>query len=200
VENSQRILDELLRAEPTKEIAYIMETVQQIDPDAHLRFDPTLIRGMGYYTGAIFEIKLHGVGGDDSGTAGADTPRAPQISIAGGGRYDKMIGKWTGKAVPAAGFSIGFERIIGLLEMPPSQTPKLAILYKTAADSPKIPVPILSDFELLKLQQEYQAQGFYVTPWRVFGKLTSTFFDTLVAQGFTHTLTNNKLKELTVKW
>lgn len=62
-------------------------------------FDPTLVRGMGYYTGTIFEIAM------------------PQLGAAcgGGGRYDKMIGKFTGKDVPACGFSIGFERIILLL-------------------------------------------------------------------------------------
>ncbi|MEE1009970.1 MAG: histidine--tRNA ligase [Agathobacter sp.] len=64
-----------------------------------LVFDPTLVRGMGYYTGTIFEIAM------------------PQLGAAcgGGGRYDKMIGKFTGKDVPACGFSIGFERIILLL-------------------------------------------------------------------------------------
>ncbi|MCR5031388.1 MAG: histidine--tRNA ligase [Lachnospiraceae bacterium] len=64
-----------------------------------LVFDPTLVRGMSYYTGTIFEIAM------------------PQLGIAcgGGGRYDKMVGKFTGKDVPACGFSIGFERIILLL-------------------------------------------------------------------------------------
>jgi histidyl-tRNA synthetase len=62
-------------------------------------FDATLVRGMGYYTGPIFEIQ-HG----DSTS-----------SIAGGGRYDRMIGKLIGREVPATGFSIGFERVIGIL-------------------------------------------------------------------------------------
>ena len=59
-------------------------------------FDPTLVRGMSYYTGTIFEIAMPEFGG----------------SCGGGGRYDKMVGKFTGKDVPACGFSIGFERII----------------------------------------------------------------------------------------
>lgn len=63
-------------------------------------FDPMLVRGMGYYTGPIFEIE------------DKDFP----ISIAGGGRYDKMIGKYSSKDMPACGFSIGFERIMVLLE------------------------------------------------------------------------------------
>ncbi len=62
-------------------------------------FDATLVRGMSYYTGTIFEIALPGFGG----------------SCGGGGRYDRMVGKFTGSDVPACGFSIGFERIVMLL-------------------------------------------------------------------------------------
>nr|MBQ8253814.1 ATP phosphoribosyltransferase regulatory subunit [Lachnospiraceae bacterium] len=62
-------------------------------------FDPTLVRGMSYYTGTIFEIEMPDFGS----------------SVAGGGRYDKMVGKFTGKDTPACGFSIGFERIITIL-------------------------------------------------------------------------------------
>ena len=64
-----------------------------------LVFDPTLVRGMSYYTGTIFEIAMPELG----------------AAFGGGGRYDKMIGKFTGNDVPACGFSIGFERIILLL-------------------------------------------------------------------------------------
>ena len=64
-----------------------------------LVFDPTLVRGMSYYTGTIFEISMPELG----------------AACGGGGRYDKMIGKFTGNDVPACGFSIGFERIILLL-------------------------------------------------------------------------------------
>jgi len=63
-------------------------------------FDPTLVRGMGYYTGPIFEVTM-----DDY-----------NFAIAGGGRYDKMIGKFSGQDVAASGFSIGFERIITILK------------------------------------------------------------------------------------
>lgn len=65
----------------------------------NLIFDPTLVRGMGYYTGTIFEISMEGF----------------SSSVAGGGRYDKMIGRFTGKDISACGFSIGFERIITIL-------------------------------------------------------------------------------------
>ncbi len=67
--------------------------------DFELVFDPTLVRGMSYYTGTIFEIAMPELG----------------ISCGGGGRYDKMVGKFTGNDVPACGFSIGFERIILIL-------------------------------------------------------------------------------------
>ncbi len=63
-------------------------------------FDPSLVRGMGYYTGTIFEVTIDGY----------------NFSIAGGGRYDKMIGRFTGQDTPAVGFSIGFERIITILK------------------------------------------------------------------------------------
>ena len=67
--------------------------------DFRLQFDPTLVRGMSYYTGPIFEIAMDEYGG----------------SVGGGGRYDEMIGKFTGQPTPAVGLSIGFERIIMLL-------------------------------------------------------------------------------------
>jgi len=62
-------------------------------------FDPTIVRGMSYYTGTIFEIRMPELG----------------ISCGGGGRYDGMVGRFTGRDVPACGFSIGFERIILIL-------------------------------------------------------------------------------------
>ncbi|WP_063007173.1 histidine--tRNA ligase [Nocardia kruczakiae] len=76
------------------------------------RFDPTLVRGMGYYTGQIFEISHAGM----------------SSSVAGGGRYDKLIGRTLGKDVPACGFSIGFERIIGLVGRRDTRD-TLAVLY-----------------------------------------------------------------------
>ena len=64
-----------------------------------MEFDPTLVRGMSYYTGTIFEIAMTQYGG----------------SCGGGGRYDKMVGKFLGQDTPACGFSIGFERIIMIM-------------------------------------------------------------------------------------
>ena len=78
----------------------VIESVEAAkEADFTMVFDPTIVRGMGYYTGTIFEIAMPELG----------------ISCGGGGRYDGMVGKFTGKDVPACGFSIGFERIILIL-------------------------------------------------------------------------------------
>ena len=75
----------------------IIETVTK-NVDVKINFNSTLVRGMGYYTGPIFEIKSEKFSG----------------SVGGGGRYDKMVSKFIGQDVPALGISIGFERIIGI--------------------------------------------------------------------------------------
>ncbi|MEO2262713.1 histidine--tRNA ligase [Dorea sp. YH-dor228] len=85
----------------------------------NIKFDPTLVRGQSYYTGTIFEVTMDDFGG----------------SVAGGGRYDKMIGKFTGQDTPACGFSIGFERIVMLLlengyEVPKKGSKKAYLLEK----------------------------------------------------------------------
>jgi len=78
----------------------ILSASAMVDGNVNIVFDSTLVRGMGYYTGTIFEISIDGY----------------NFSIAGGGRYDEMIGKFSGNSVPACGFSIGFERIITILK------------------------------------------------------------------------------------
>ena len=101
----------------------IIDTVLEVKTnDFSLVFDPTLVRGMGYYTGTIFEVSMEGFSG----------------SVAGGGRYDKMIGKFTGNDTPACGFSIGFERIIAILLDEgfkiPDESRKIAFLYEKNID------------------------------------------------------------------
>jgi histidyl-tRNA synthetase len=96
-------------------LATIIDTTNsELAAGCRVRFDPTLVRGMGYYTGPIFEI------------AAAGYPS----SIAGGGRYDRMIGRLLGRDVPASGFSIGFERLIAILAerggLPARETTKSA--------------------------------------------------------------------------
>ena len=93
-------LGEYLDEEVVKNMTEIATAVNATKAaEFNLVFDPTLVRGMSYYTGTIFEISMPELG----------------AACGGGGRYDKMIGKFTGKDVPACGFSIGFERIILLL-------------------------------------------------------------------------------------
>ena len=93
-------LKEVLEPEVAKGLQEIIDSVSVTKAaEFKMVFDATLVRGMSYYTGTIFEIALPGFGG----------------SCGGGGRYDKMVGKFTGKDVPACGFSIGFERIVMLL-------------------------------------------------------------------------------------
>ena len=94
------LLKGVLEDGAAENLAQIMETVTEVSQvGCQLVFDPTLVRGMGYYTGTIFEVSMEGFGG----------------SVAGGGRYDRMIGKFTGINTPACGFSIGFERIVTIL-------------------------------------------------------------------------------------
>jgi len=89
-------------------------------------FDPTLVRGMSYYTGTIFEIAIPEFGG----------------SCGGGGRYDKMVGQFTGQDTPACGFSIGFERIVLLLLennfQIPDEKEKVAFLIEKGVSSERL--------------------------------------------------------------
>lgn len=106
----------------------------------NISFDPTLVRGMSYYTGTIFEISMDEFGG----------------SVGGGGRYDEMIGKFTGQNTPAVGFSIGFERIVMLLlergyKVPASRNKKVFLIEKD--------MPQEGMLKVLKLAKEERAAG-----------------------------------------
>lgn len=93
-------LGEVLEPDVAEGLQTIISTVDNVKTaDFKMSFDPTLVRGMSYYTGPIFEIAMDEFGG----------------SVGGGGRYDEMIGKFTGNQTCACGFSIGFERIVMLL-------------------------------------------------------------------------------------
>lgn len=95
-----QILEGVVEPESIENLIQIMESVEAVrTADFTIQFDPTLVRGMSYYTGPIFEVSIDGFGG----------------SVGGGGRYDEMIGKFTGQDTCACGFSIGFERIVMLL-------------------------------------------------------------------------------------
>jgi histidyl-tRNA synthetase len=107
------------------------------------QFDPTLVRGMGYYTGQVFEISH------------------PEMrsSVAGGGRYDKLIGQSLDRDVPACGFSLGFERIVDLLE---HDTRRDTIALLAEADVPVI--------EVLATARELRGQGQAIEAIRRSGK------------------------------
>ncbi len=100
VETVKERLGGFLDPEYADGLITIINSVEAVkNADFRMAFDPTLVRGMSYYTGPIFEISMDEFGG----------------SVGGGGRYDEMIGKFIGQKVPACGFSIGFERIVMLL-------------------------------------------------------------------------------------
>ncbi|MFM1954664.1 MAG: hypothetical protein RL118_855 [Actinomycetota bacterium] len=101
------------------ELANIFVAVEARHGKGKLRFDPTLVRGMGYYTGPIFEIEHPGSGS----------------SIGGGGRYDGMVGRWLGQDAPAVGISIGFERAVDLVDDGASADPNALVLILNS-DSP----------------------------------------------------------------
>lgn len=96
-------LGKIKAMQPTPNLAQVMTDFKGAGyPDNVLVFDPTLVRGLDYYTGIIMEVVLRS---DPSGS-----------SMCGGGRYDKMIGKFTGVDIPAIGFAIGFDRTVEALE------------------------------------------------------------------------------------
>ena len=106
--------------------------------DFKIVFDPTLVRGMSYYTGPIFEIAMDEFGG----------------SVGGGGRYDEMIGKFTGNDTCACGFSIGFERIVMLLLERDYQVPSTAVKKAYLIDKKASPEVMADVIEKAKADRE----------------------------------------------
>ncbi len=134
-------LKDVLEEEVSQSLTEIISSVEAVkEADFEMVFDPTLVRGMSYYTGTIFEIAIPEFGG----------------SCGGGGRYDKMVGKFTGNDVPACGFSIGFERIVLLLLengfQIPTQPKKKAYLIEKGYSQEKL-------CEVMKQAQEERKAG-----------------------------------------
>jgi len=121
------------------ELQHIFNAVAARFGAGRLRFDPTLVRGMGYYTGAIFEIEHPGSGS----------------SIGGGGRYDGMVGRWLGQDVPAVGISIGFERAVDLVQQSQDLDPKALVLVLSESNPAVIG-------NALKIQAEAIQAGYRV--------------------------------------
>lgn len=134
-------LGDYLEEEVVKNLSEIKASVSAtVDTNFTIEFDPTLVRGMSYYTGTIFEIEMPEFGS----------------SVAGGGRYDKMIGRFTGNDVPACGFSIGFERIITIMMdnnfQIPAQAKKVAYLVEKGIATDKL-------CQVIAKAQEERAKG-----------------------------------------
>lgn len=138
------VLSDVMPKSVAEGLSHIMETVSGVSAtDIGLEFDPTLVRGMSYYTGTIFEVAMEGFGG----------------SVGGGGRYDEMIGKFTGTKTPACGFSIGFERLVSILMEEgfsiPGQKNKKAYLFEKGVDA-----TVLAD--VMKKAMAERAEGVQV--------------------------------------
>ena len=127
----------------------IMDVIESIEDQFKIEFDYTLVRGMGYYTSTIFEITYGDLG----------------YSVAGGGRYDKMIGKISGIDVPAVGFSIGFERIVDLLlseEKITHTEVKIALLYdesKSLSDVVKTAMSMREIYSVVSIYKQKKKLG-----------------------------------------
>jgi histidyl-tRNA synthetase len=140
-----------------------------------LRFDPTLVRGMGYYTGIIFEIEH-----PESGS-----------SIGGGGRYDGMVGKWLGEDVAAVGISLGFERVADLVAAELSANKNLVLVFEP------------SDLQQALATQAQAIEAGYQVRLEPKPKKLNTLLDSLKLQGFSSFASLDKpaegFKGLTIK-
>ena len=138
-------LKDVLDPKVAEDLETIIASVDAVkSADFKISFDPTLVRGMSYYTGPIFEIAMDEFGG----------------SVGGGGRYDEMIGKFTGQNTSACGFSIGFERIVMLLlergyEVPGTGEKKAYLIEKN--------MPADKLLTILKQAEEERRNGTQVT-------------------------------------
>jgi histidyl-tRNA synthetase len=141
------------------ELQEIFSAIEARFGAGRLRFDPTLVRGMGYYTGTIFEIEH-----PESGS-----------SIGGGGRYDGMVGRWLGTDAPAVGISIGFERAVDLVESSVDNSKSLVLVLESASPS------VIGN--ALKVQQQAIAAGYRVRLEQRPKKL-NLLLDSMAEQGF----------------
>jgi histidyl-tRNA synthetase len=138
-----------------QQLVAIFSGLEQFHP-GKLRFDPTLVRGMGYYTGIIFEIEH-----PESGS-----------SIGGGGRYDGMVGKWLGQDVAAVGISLGFERVADLVDAKLSENKNLVLVFEE------------SDLNHALATQAKAIEAGYQVRLEPKPKKLNTLLDSLKLQGF----------------
>ena len=163
-----------------QDLKSVIEAVsKQTDNKYSISLDISLVRGMGYYTGQIFEIEVGDYG----------------ISIAGGGRYDNLIGRFLDKvSIPACGFSIGFERVISIMEEQNFQIPKAKnkiVLVYNKEDTSEVN-------NIFSLAQELRQEGNVVLVEEKSNNLKGQL-DKLMEQGFDSFATFAKDKELEIK-
>jgi histidyl-tRNA synthetase len=152
-------LNSLAGAAVPAELESLFATVGALHP-GKLRYDATLVRGMGYYTGSIFEIEHPGSGS----------------SIGGGGRYDGMVGRWLGTDVPAVGISIGFERAVDLVPDVAGDHQALVLILDSDAS------PIVAN--ALAVQRQAIAAG-WSARLEIRPKKLGNLLESLASQGFT---------------
>lgn len=149
---------EIVGEEATSRLSKIIEASKAIAAGKYgVEFDISLVRGQGYYTGTVFEVRSENFGS----------------SIAGGGRYDKLIGKFIGEDIPACGFSIGFERIFSILSEQ----------NRTAFSKRKIAVFYDDDFSAAYSKAEELRADFDVAIFKK-PKKQGAFLNRLQANGF----------------
>jgi histidyl-tRNA synthetase len=133
------VLPDGIDPDAVADLETLAQSLTELPSGVEVRFDPTLVRGMGYYTGTIFEI-AH----PESGS-----------SVGGGGRYDGMIGRFLGQDVPAAGFSIGFERIVDLIEVDDvAASDSVVLVHDAVLDSADLSLSVL-----MRIKSELIAAG-----------------------------------------
>ena len=159
-------LEGVLDPEYADGLELIMNSVDAVKAaDFKIAFDPTLVRGMSYYTGPIFEIAMDEFGG----------------SVGGGGRYDEMIGKFTGNDTCACGFSIGFERIVMLLLERDYKVPSAAVKKAYLIDKKASPEKMQ---EVIEKAKEERSQGIQVNI-NIMKKNKKFQKEQLMAEGYT---------------
>jgi histidyl-tRNA synthetase len=168
----REVLPSEVDSEPIGQLAELAQSIlEDLPRGVTLVFDPTLVRGMGYYTGTIFEIAHPGSGS----------------SVGGGGRYDGMIGRFLSQSVPAVGFSLGFERIVDLLDFEDDEPrPAVAVIWDAKTEKA----------ELMRTKRELINEGFRVQLVQR-RKNMKAVFARLQEERFTHVLpAGESLREL----
>lgn len=144
--------------ERAEDVSSWVQDVAAVIGSERFVFDPVLVRGMGYYTGSIIEL-AHPASG---------------VSLGGGGRYDQMVGRFLGRDVPAVGFSLGFERLVELVEpLDPDDDPRVALVFDD-----EVPPG-----ELLRIKSELVQRGQSVTLIRAKKNMKSVY-RSVEEQGF----------------